>query len=672
MSHTAWLQVTQLEEREVPAAALFADIHPGVWGSYPQNLIPSGNALFFSADNGHGYELYATDGTPGSAHLVKDIKPGLGGSDPADFYTADGGVVYFTANAGDGNRSLWRSDGTAAGTTKVPGLPADLGFDTSGGVVLPPGTTGGILPAVGRNGSLYFTTATSLGYGGYYDVRFWKTNGTTTTLLHDFGTSGFGVNTNVALVNGTVTVFRTSPGSLMPTMWVTDGTPGGTRLQQQPLTATDPTFGLVVLNNGIPVSPGVFVHTTATRYATGNTATLWMSDGMNPSSPRLLAAIPTDGQGDSAQTLVSLGHKLYFFVHSPSAADRGLWVTDGTTAGTRHVGLPGVDFNFDNIQMFGGKILLRAYDSPTGRWRFWLTDGTGAGTTEVALPAATAYSVVPPSPGQLPAGPGFPNGALMFHLGPQGQPYLTDGTPTGGRWVDTTGLPPGSVVAGWPFYQLDGDGRAFSFSNWAPSGVYFNGAIYFQAANGDQRAELWKWDMAAPAGQVVAPQVTSVVVNDGSAQRSVVTKLTVTFDRTVHLDDAAVNLKDANGRSVLLYLDAETVGGKTVLTITFGGAGVVGGSLPNGRYTLTIKAGKVSDGATGGMMANDYTFAFTRLFGDLNGDGTYDRVARVMVHTALGRHSGDAGYLAALDSNNDGVIDATDELAAIRNWGKSV
>src|SRR5205823_1958909 len=96
MSRTAPLQVSQLEEREVPSAAMFADIRAGIWGSYPLNLTPSGNTLFFSADDGHGYELYATDGTPGSAHLVKDVRPGLGGSNPNWFFTADNGVVYFT------------------------------------------------------------------------------------------------------------------------------------------------------------------------------------------------------------------------------------------------------------------------------------------------------------------------------------------------------------------------------------------------------------------------------------------------------------------------------------------------------------------------------------------------------------------------------------------------
>jgi hypothetical protein len=202
--------------------------------------------------------------------------------------------------------------------------------------------------------------------------------------------------------------------------------------------------------------------------------------------------------------------------------------------------------------------------------------------------------------------------------------------------------------------------------------VYFNGGVYFQGPRvGDVRPELWRWDLGAAQGPppVVAPKVDRVVVNDGSAQRSMVTSLTVHFDRPVRLQDGAVSLRDSAGRTYPVLLGPA---GSTALTITFGGPGVVGGSLPDGRYTLTVKAGAVSDPGTGGVMPGDFTFAFTRLFGDLTGDGVYDRDARVMVRNSLGLHVGDAGYLAALDVNADGAIDAADERAVIRNWGKSV
>src|SRR5262249_18822282 len=157
-------------------------------------------------------------------------------------------------------------------------------------------------------------------------------------------------------------------------------------------------------------------------------------------------------------------------------------------------------------------------------------------------------------------------------------------------------------------FQNDGFGRVVQ--PYERGGVYFDGALYFPAANGEQRSELWKWDAPAPAGSgVVAPNVVGVTVNDGSAQRSVVTGLTVSFERAVNIGPGALALTDAAGKSYLIDI-ADPVSGSDTLSVNFGG-----GSLPDGRYTLTIKAGTVSDAETGGLLAADYTLTFTRLFG---------------------------------------------------------
>ncbi len=65
-----------------PSATLVADIHP--WsGSGPESLTVVGKTVFFSATDGtNGRELWATDGTPVGTRLVRDIRPGSGGSAP--------------------------------------------------------------------------------------------------------------------------------------------------------------------------------------------------------------------------------------------------------------------------------------------------------------------------------------------------------------------------------------------------------------------------------------------------------------------------------------------------------------------------------------------------------------------------------------------------------------
>src|SRR5262249_9734425 len=82
-----------------------------------------------------------------------------------------------------------------------------------------------------------------------------------------------------------------------------------------------------------------------------------------------------------------------------------------------------------------------------------------------------------------------------------------------------------------------------------------------------------------------------VVVNDGSAQRSMVTSLTVTFSTVVHLDPGAFELVRQEGGVIQLDVSESVVDGHSVDTLTFSGAGIIGGSLADGHYTLTMHGG---------------------------------------------------------------------------------
>ncbi|MEA2328743.1 MAG: hypothetical protein QOE68_3702, partial [Thermoanaerobaculia bacterium] len=90
----------------------------------------AGGALFFFADDGiHGTELWRSDGTEAGTSLVKDIAPGAAssfvriveGSAMTDYH----GLLYFVADDGVHGAELWRSDGTAAGTTMVSDINRD-------------------------------------------------------------------------------------------------------------------------------------------------------------------------------------------------------------------------------------------------------------------------------------------------------------------------------------------------------------------------------------------------------------------------------------------------------------------------------------------------------------------------------------------------------------------
>src|SRR5207245_8612302 len=98
-------------------------------------------------------------------------------------------------------------------------------------------------------------------------------------------------------------------------------------------------------------------------------------------------------------------------------------------------------------------------------------------------------------------------------------------------------------------------------------------------------------DVLAGAPQTVA----SVVLNDGSAQRSMVNSLTVTFSGAAILDSGAIELRRQDGSLVGLNTDISIVAGKTVAVLTFVGPDIIGGSLADGSYTLTVLADHVQD-----------------------------------------------------------------------------
>src|SRR5258706_4699149 len=109
---------------------MVADINPDSAGSYANSLANVNGTLFFTANDGvHGYELWKSDGSAAGTTMVKDIFPG-GDFDyynwtysPNSSYPGNltnvNGTLFFSADDGTVGQELWKTDGTAAGTTLV-------------------------------------------------------------------------------------------------------------------------------------------------------------------------------------------------------------------------------------------------------------------------------------------------------------------------------------------------------------------------------------------------------------------------------------------------------------------------------------------------------------------------------------------------------------------------
>jgi hypothetical protein len=173
-------------------------------------------------------------------------------------------------------------------------------------------------------------------------------------------------------------------------------------------------------------------------------------------------------------------------------------------------------------------------------------------------------------------------------------------------------------------------------------------------------------------------RVESVVVNDGSAQRSMVNGVTVTFDGAVVLDPGAIELRREDGSAVNAQVTISLLDGKTVAVLTFAGSEFVGGSLADGSYTLTVHAdlvhdryGRQLDGDGDGTAGGDRVDVVSRLFGDADGDGDVDHADRGAFRSAFHTTAADAGYLWYFDFDADGDVDGHDNQQFSRRFGRS-
>lgn len=175
-------------------------------------------------------------------------------------------------------------------------------------------------------------------------------------------------------------------------------------------------------------------------------------------------------------------------------------------------------------------------------------------------------------------------------------------------------------------------------------------------------------------------KVESVVFGDGTAQRSMVKSITVTFDKMVTFDANAFILQRRVGATattpsaselVINVADA-TVNGKTVATLTFTGSLIAGGSLSDANWQLTIAGNKVHangtdlDGDGNGTAGDNYVKGavasdnFFRLFGDTNGNRLVNAIEFNQFRQTNGLTSASPNYNSRFDYQSNNIVNALD------------
>jgi hypothetical protein len=98
--------------------------------------------------------------------------------------------------------------------------------------------------------------------------------------------------------------------------------------------------------------------------------------------------------------------------------------------------------------------------------------------------------------------------------------------------------------------------------------------------------------------------------------------------------------------------------------VTFSGAGVHGGSIADGAYTILLNSSAVTFGASGATLtqSNRGTDTFYRLFGDNRGTQSVNTNDSRDFSRAFGHVNTDAAYVAAFDFDGDLLTALTDTI----------
>ncbi|HBC56479.1 MAG TPA: hypothetical protein DCZ03_04870, partial [Gammaproteobacteria bacterium] len=207
--------------------SLVKDINTGSLDSFPYWMTTMGDDLYFTAkESNTGTELWKSDGSTEGTSLVKDIRPGSESSSPSIIGTT-GFEIYIDSNiwADDGNieSSLWKSDGTEAGTTYVKSVRAFRGMDPFTSI-----PTEYEYTVMGN--ILYFS-----GNDSIHGVELWRSDGTDegTFLVKDITPiepyTIQSVPTQLTTI-GHNFYFIVNDGMYGEELWKSDGTESGTQM----------------------------------------------------------------------------------------------------------------------------------------------------------------------------------------------------------------------------------------------------------------------------------------------------------------------------------------------------------------------------------------------------------------------------------------------------------
>jgi ELWxxDGT repeat protein len=290
--------------------------------------------------------------------------------------------VLFSGSDANNNLNLWVTDGTSGGTK-------ELTFVGSGGL---------------DPGDITVLGSKALFIGAKLHLNLWVTDGTSagTSELSVTGADSFGLHPEYITVLGSKALFRGQDAGGHENLWVTDGTATGTR---ELTVAGADSFGL--LSEPFPDftvfgSKVLFVGDDAL-----GRSTLWVTDGTAGGTSELTGIVAGSPEiVQFASGFTAFGSKVLFEAKDLATGDMNLWVTDGSSAGTSELSVTGAWFGglfgcyFVNgavdpdFTVLSGRVLFSGKDT-NGYNNLWITNGTSPGTHELSVSGGYSQGLFP-------------------------------------------------------------------------------------------------------------------------------------------------------------------------------------------------------------------------------------------------------------------------------------
>jgi ELWxxDGT repeat protein len=367
----------------------------GVSGAFASGIFGGGTAFYpdftnfngkvlFEGDNAAGqFGLWVTDGT-GAYELagISNADPsGLLGANSPDFTVFNGEVLFVGRNTA-GLNSLWVTNGTAAGTHELTGIS---------------GTS------AERDFTVFNNEVLFNGINAAYQSGLWVSNGTADGTQEVTGITGADVgglfynvgNPDLTVFNGETLFVGTNAAGDWG-LWVTNGTAAGTH----ELTGISGAFTSGIFaqpperGGGLEASnPDFTVFNGKVLFCGFNSSEkygLWVTNGTAAGTHELtgISGAFTGQFGLNPSSFTVFKNNEVMFVGRNAASLNSLWVTNGTASGTHELtGIAGTysgsgGFSPDYLVAIGNKVLFRGVNA-NGQLGLWITDGTAAGTHEL-------------------------------------------------------------------------------------------------------------------------------------------------------------------------------------------------------------------------------------------------------------------------------------------------